>query len=357
MRRTDARVVVASRNPPRSWRYNPRITLASCDRDDAEGLARLSLQCAVLAHFAGPFYELPIEPLHAAAEAGANYVDVAEDREFGRRVRGLAGPVRAAGIAALSGLSVVPGMEVLFAEMFRPHMDEITSFRGFAAPDTRRHRGRAIFETMMHGVGTSFRLPRRGRYEQVRGWSEGEWVRFPPPLGKRLVYLVLEMADADVLPEMFGVQTVEFKAGSEWALLNRMLSLAGSIRARTGHPKWERYTDLVRAISWAIGRFGKNRGGVVFEIGGRANGQPLTHRVAVVGEREGGRIPSVLAAIAVEEMLAGRLTGTGLLSLRDWIAPERLLEFLGERGLRVLWLPQGGTRWRPFSLDQLSPGF
>ncbi|MDQ3432827.1 MAG: hypothetical protein M3467_11540 [Actinomycetota bacterium] len=128
---------------------------------------------------------------------------------------------------------MVPGMEVLFTQLLRPRFDRIRAVRSTAAPDTRRHRGDAMFRTMLSAAGRPFQQPRDGRPATVYAWSEGEQFVFPPPVGARRHYLVLEMADLDVLPELFGVGTVEFKAGSEFALLNRTLAVLAVLRART----------------------------------------------------------------------------------------------------------------------------
>src|SRR5207247_4431596 len=92
----------------------------------------------------------------------------------------------------------------------------------------------------------------------------------PPPVGRRLAYLVLEMADIDVLPTTFGVRTVEFKAGSDIGILNRLMAGAAWLRHRTGHPELERYASAVRSISWLGGRLGRDVGGAMFEITGRS---------------------------------------------------------------------------------------
>jgi hypothetical protein len=210
-------------------------------------------------------------------------------------------------------------MEALFTELLRPGFDELLAVRGSAAPDTRRHRGHAMFHTMLLGAGRPFQAPRDGLPVRVHGWHEPEWFDFPPPVGRRRHYQVLEMADLDVLPELFGVGTVTFKAGSEFALLNRLLGAAAALRARTGHPRLEAYTPLVRGLSWLVGRFGNDAGGVIFEVAGRRGGMPLRRAVAVVGERDGGRIPAVLAGMAVQELLAGRLAAPGVTDLRSWL--------------------------------------
>jgi len=153
------------------------------------------------------------------------------------------------------------------------------------------------------------------------------------------------MADLTVLPALFGVGTVSFKAGSEWPTLNRLLGWAAALRARTGHPRLEGLTSLVRGISWLAGRLGDAAGGVIFELTGRSGGRVRQESLAVVGERDGGRIPSVLAGMAVEELLAGRLDQPGVADLRTWISQDRLLDGLGRRAL-VLWWRQGQDPWR-----------
>jgi hypothetical protein len=182
----------------------------------------------------------------------------------------------------------------------------------------------------------------------VRGWTEPEWVEFPPPLGRRLTYLVLEMADLDLLPELFAVQTVEFKAGTEWPLLNRLLGAAARIRTLTGHPDWERFTPMIRGFSWLAGRLGKDEGGVIFEVGVLLQGRPVTQRVAVVARRDGGLIPAVLASIATARLLSGSLTTKGILPIHRWITSAELVRELQARGLEIWWQPRGAKEWQPF---------
>ena len=212
-----------------------------------------------------------------------------------------------------------------------------------------------MFYTMLLGVGRPFLQPRRGQAVRVAGWTEPEWVEFPSPIGKRLTHLVLEMADLDYLPELFGIETVEFKAGTEHPLLNRLLGLLANIRLRLGFPNWEQFTPFVRGISWLAGVVGRDEGGVFFEIEGK-EGQTTKRRcLALMAETDGGLIPSVLAGLAVEEIVNGRLTTSGLQPIHTWISPERLVEALQERGLTFLWQPEGQLPWLDFSLEDLRP--
>lgn len=355
LRHTQASILIVGRRPPRrqhlSLSSNDRVRSVICDLSDLDALTRYVAGSRLVIHCAGPFRHLPLtlNPLRAAIDAGVDYIDIAEDREFARQVQALTPAIEAAGITALNGISVVPGMEALFTQLVLPYFDRVHTVRTFAAPDTRKHRGSAMFNTMLWGVGRPFKQLRRGGLVPVYGWGEPEWVNFPPPLGKRLTYLVLEMADLDVMPRLFGEQgleTVEFKAGSERPFLNRLLGLAANLRVRTGHPQWERYTTLVRAFSWLVGRLGKDEGGVTFEVKDLRSKTQQTYRVALIATRDGGRIPAVLAGMAAEEMLNGRLKASGLVPLNEWIDSERLVAGLRRRGLQIWWGTRDSNGWQ-----------
>lgn len=344
LHRTDAPIVVVARRPGRS---SGRVQTVAADHHDVATLTRLVADAAVVVHCAGPFQAMPLHPLgplRAALVAGVPYVDISEDRAFCRAALELAERATA---PVLTGASVVPGMQALAVADLTNGWDDVVAVRCAAAPDTRRHRGDAMFRAMLHGAGLGFVAPRDGAPTLVHGWSEPEWVRFPPPLGRRLVYQVYEMADLDVLVEQCGAGTVSFKAGSEFAWLNRTLAVAAAARARFGRPRHpERFTSLVRGFSWLLGRAGDEAGGFMVEVSGHVNGGRITRAVGMTAVRAGGRIPALLAAIAVEEVLAGRLTRPGATSLSGWLPAERMWAGLQAREV-TLWHRDDAGAWRP----------
>lgn len=348
-KQTNANITIVGRKP---LLIEPakadRIEFVRCNISNLNDLEELVKGFDVVVHCAGPFQDLPLNPLLVAIQAKVNYVDISEDRGFHREVEKLNDEIRSSGITVLSGLSVAPAMEVIFAELMQSCFERLVSVRSFAAPDTRKHRGRAMFFTMLMGVGRSFWQPKDGNLRKVEGWTEPEWVEFPPPLGRRLTFLVLEMADLDLLPELFDVKTVEFKAGTEWAFLNRLLNMAAEFRKQTGYPNWESFTPVVRVLSWLMGRFGRDEGGVIFEITGVLNNSLVTHQVAVVARRDGGLIPAVLASIGVKKLVSGDIPTKGIVPLNKWISSDKLVKDLVDRDLEIWWKPHGAQQWRRF---------
>jgi hypothetical protein len=154
------------------------------------------------------------------------------------------------------------------------------------------------------------------------------------------------MADLDVLVELFGAGTVTFKAGSEFAWLNRTLAAAAATRARFGRPRRpDRFTPLVRGFSWVVGRAGDEAGGFLTAVTGHRDGRLVRQEIGMTAEREGGRIPVLLAAIAVEEILAGRLARPGVTPLDGWLPAERMWSSLTARDV-ALWQRADDSTWQ-----------
>jgi hypothetical protein len=82
----------------------------------------------------------------------------------------------------------------------------------------------------------------------VSGWTGRERVDFPPPLGARWVYFVVDIADYFLQRIDFRVQTVEFKIGSELDLLNRSLSALRSVKRFLGVKRLNWIMPLSRTL-------------------------------------------------------------------------------------------------------------
>jgi Saccharopine dehydrogenase NADP binding domain len=355
LRHTDAQIVAVGRRSPSGRHGDRRVDYESADLRDGPRLRRIVTGAALVFHCAGPFGRLPLEPLDVAIECGAHYVDIAEDRAFGHAVRERDRAAHAAGVAVLTGSSVVPAMEALVLRWAGRELGPIAGLRTFVAADVRRRRGVALVETMLANVGRPFDRLRAGRMGRAHGWTEPEWVDFPPPIGSRLTHLVGEMADLDVLPAHFGLEMLELKAASDLTLVNRALGLAGAVRARTGHPAWERAAPLVRAVSALAGRIGDDAGATMFELTMASDRR--VEAVAFSAERDGGRIPIAVAGLAAEELLGGRVRSRGVVPAEVWVTPERFIKGLRQRGLSAWHRPDGQPAWRPIlSAEELRLG-
>jgi hypothetical protein len=94
--------------------------------------------------------------------------------------------------------------------------------------------------------------------------------------------------------------------------------------------------EPARALAWLFGRLGSDRGAALFEVTGVRDGVQVRDRVAVIADRDGGRIPILPAAIAIEDLLGRRSPEPGLNTPGTWFDGDRLLEGAWSRGLRVV---------------------
>jgi len=334
---TDAQFVIASRQSPRHPRSGPRLVHVRSDLNDIASVRTTLAGAAVVVHCAGPYQSQPPTLLRAAIESGVHYVDLAEDPEFVRQTLIFHEAAKRVHVAIVSGASVVPGLTALLAQSL--HFERADSIRTFVAPGTRGSRGLATVRSLLRGVGRPLPLLRGGRETVVRGWSEPEWIEFPPPIGWRLQYLAIATADRDVLSRELEARSIEFKAGSEFSWLNRSLGAVSRLTARSSFPSLERWANTIRKCLKLLGWFGTDAGGVIVEVAGRLNNEPARQQIAVTAAREGERIPSLLAAIAAAALLRGELTARGVVPLSTWLPTAQLFDELCLRGLRV-WLKQ-----------------
>ncbi|MCZ0990834.1 NAD(P)H-binding protein [Streptomyces diastatochromogenes] len=290
LRRPDVRVTVVSRRPPHPAFASDRVRWVAGDRDAPERLGDLLGDAVAVVHCAARSRPWTAPAPTRSGRCGRRWPPGFRTWTSARTAAFCAAATvaRSATAPVLTGASVVPGLQALIVHDLAHGMDRVDGVLCCAAPDTRRHRGPAMFEAMMHGAGLPFTAPRGGVPTVVHGWSEPEWTVFPPPVGRRLVHQVYEMADLDVLAELCGARTIAFKAGTEFTVVNRALGLFAALRARTGRPRaTRRWTPLVRAVSWLVGRVGDEAGGFTVTVRGvrRAAGHPPTGHDGPAGRR------------------------------------------------------------------------
>lgn len=339
------RIRVAGRRP-RAPFASERIEVRRCDQADRRSVEGLLEGTSLVVHAAGPYQGLTPLVAEAALDRGLPYVDLADDAAFVRRVHGLHERALRQGSPLLVGLSVVPGLSALLVEALRGRLEAVDSIRTFAAPGTRAPRGSATFASLLSGVGRPLTVPRAGARTTLRGWSEPEWIELPPPLGRRLTYLAIEVADLVLFPRLFGARTVEFRAAADQAWIGRLLAGVSRVAAWSGGPSLAGLGGPGRALVAVVSPAGTDAGAVLVEVAGPAAGRERRLRIAVLAEQGGGRIPAVPAALAARALLDGEVAAPGVVPLPSWIPTARLFRALEERGLEV-WHDDGeGEGWR-----------
>jgi len=308
-------IVLGSRRPVRDERFVDLHDEASLER------ALAGINIAICA--AGPYQKLPTTFATLCIERGIHYIDLADDREFVEKIRSLP-QAREARTAICTGWSTVSALSGALAQIASSGMNHIDSIQIHMAPGNRGARQKATITSLLNSVGKRFSIYRKGRWQDVIGWSEPRTFSFPPPIGRRRGYLV-DVPDHAIFPDLFKARTVEFRAGSELAFLNAVLSLLRGTRHN-----WSNWGAIFQRAAALFSGLGHDFGAIGVEVSGSAR-----RRASIIGESRGERLAVMPAAVMTSTLLS-ESTARGMISFKDWITEDQLRNECTRRGFRLL---------------------
>ncbi|NBF05996.1 saccharopine dehydrogenase [Pseudomonas sp. Fl5BN2] len=261
-------------------------------------------------HTGGPFQGQSYAVARGCIEAGVNYCDLADCRQFVGGIGALDAEARAAGVTILSGCSSVPTLSAAI-------IDE--------------HRGRfARIERIEHGISSSAKMPglstiqgvlayagrpilqlKDGQPHSVIGW-QGLTLRKMPRLGTRLVANV-DVPDLDLFAERYGAHTLSFKAGAGLkvaGLANALLAQAVKLGLIRDPLPWA--ARLHRCGTW-FEWLGDGLSALYIDVHGQGlDGQPLSMTAQLTATHDHGpEIPSCAAVAVVRKVLDGYVPAPG----------------------------------------------
>lgn len=150
-----------------------RFEAAGVDVSDRTALSALIEGATVVVNCVGPFYRFGPPTLAAVIDAGVDYVDVCDDLDATRRMLGLDGRAREAGVRALVGMGNSPGLANVFVKLCDEwfldeiHQVEIMHIHG-GEPD----EGPAVLKHRIHAMTNDVPLFVDGRFVRVRMLEE-----------------------------------------------------------------------------------------------------------------------------------------------------------------------------------------
>jgi hypothetical protein len=289
---------------------------ASCARA-LEG-ARVAVSCA------GPFGELTLALPEVCLAAGVHYVDIADDRGWFARLRGMSDRFRSAGLAAACGCSTLPGIsgalalvaaERLREKSFGVRRARVTLFIGNANP-----KGMAAVESAASQLGRRFEAP-QGTLIGLRG---REVVDLPPPFGPRGVY-DFDSPEMDLFPDLIGAHEVRVKVGFESRMATASLAAMSYLGPELGVPVSRAITPMARLAS----RFGHSGGYVKVELTG-PDGKRSDAWIG--GAREGQRMAALPAAFVARGLYEGSVEERGALTSYEALGARPLLDRISAAG-------------------------
>eukprot|EP00004_Rigifila_ramosa_P027420 TRINITY_DN893_c0_g1_i2.p1 TRINITY_DN893_c0_g1~~TRINITY_DN893_c0_g1_i2.p1 ORF type:complete len:547 (+),score=97.40 TRINITY_DN893_c0_g1_i2:68-1642(+) len=265
----------------------------------------------VVVHTAGPFQAQGYGVARVCAQAGVHYLDLADDRAY---VTGFAAALQpaaaAAGVAMISGCSTTPGVTSAVVDRFQPEFARLDSVSIAISPGNQLPRGVATVASIASYCGKPFTQIRRGRAEEIIGWTGMQWEGMYG-LGPRLV-AYCNVPDLELLPQRYpslaapGADGVDLRAGTELSVFVRLLNLGA--RWLPGID-YARHAPLMAQLSLLLLWAGSDDGGMKVTMRGQGQ-RGEQHEVVwsmFAGGGHGPQTPCTPAVILAERAAAGRL--------------------------------------------------
>ena len=227
---TGIKVTIAGRDEAKARAMAASIKGASIAADvhERDSCARAVAGQQVVVNCSGPFNATHTKLLEGCLAAGVHYVDIADDRQWCRRVYESDASFRQKGLTLAWGCSSFPGISGALAAALNEHEPTPPdSVRCSLFIGNRNPKGYAAVRSAVGMIGRKIQAPQG----ILRGWSDLESVELPLPFGRRKL-LNAEAPDYDLMPKLLGVKQVVVKAGFELPVSNllfRLLAACGPI--------------------------------------------------------------------------------------------------------------------------------
>ncbi|MFJ7142511.1 saccharopine dehydrogenase family protein [Pseudomonas protegens] len=280
-------------------------------------------------HTGGPFQGQSYDVARGCIEAGVNYCDLADCRQFVGGIGALDAQARAAGVTLLSGCSSVPTLSAAIIDEHRERFSRIDRIE-HGISSSAKMPGLSTIQGVLAYAGRPILQLKDGQPLPVIGW-QGLTLRKLPRLGTRLVANV-DVPDLDLFAERYGAHTLSFKAGAGLkiaGLANALLAQAVKLGLIADPAPWA--ARLYRCGTWFEG-FGDGLSAMYVDVHGLGqDGQPLSmHAQLTATHDHGPEIPSCAAVAVVHKLLAGHVPAPGARSSAGEVSVEEYLRAIDD---------------------------
>jgi hypothetical protein len=321
-------VRIAGRDAGKAARFaaalGPEHEGIAADANDAATCARALDGARVAVHCAGPFSTASLALPEACLAAGAHYVDIADDRDWFRRLGALGPRFRDRGLAAVAGASSLPGISGALAQLAARRLPSAERARVTLFIGNRNPKGTAAVRSAAGQLGRAFPAP-QGR---LRGFQGRETVDLPPPFGRRSVY-DWNSPELDLFPDLLGARAMRVKVGFEARIATA--SFAGL--ARLGPRLGPGLLGAIAPFAGLLSFFGHSGGWVQVELWDSSG----TRAAASLGGASGGqRMAALPAALVAQGLHEGRVAKRGFTTAYEALGADVLIERLTAEGYELI---------------------
>ncbi|APO73884.1 saccharopine dehydrogenase protein [Rhizobium etli 8C-3] len=269
-----------------------------------------ALRPAVTVDASGPFQTMgdSFRVPRACISLGIDYADLADSREFVRKIAALDAEARAARVFVLSGLSSFPALSFAALDRLAQDFSRIDHVSSGIAPSPHADVGPNVVQAIASYAGKPVPILRNGRSATGHGLIDWHRVTVAPPgcipLKSRCFRLV-DAPDLDLLPQRFeGLCSVFTGAATTPQILQRLLAATAQLVRIKLLSSLLAIAPLMHRASKLLAT-GEHRGGMFVHVSGAdRGGKPLEASWHLVAEGDDGPFIPVAGLEALIRKLA-----------------------------------------------------
>ena len=330
-----------------------KATAYKVDIYDAQGLVDAIEGYDVVLNLAGPYYQTAGPVLEACMAAKVNYIDVADDASAVVKLLGYDDACREAGITALVAFGASPGLSNVLCMLGAVKMDEVDEIYTLWVQSVLEDTTGAA--SIWHGLEmVSGTVPQflDGELKNVPAISGATKVDFGGLMGEWPVYYVGHPEPVTLPTYVKGVKKV-VNMGNLWPADADLVSLFGPYRdlglcgtdtLRVGAAEVSKRDfacanivdlfDKALAANTDDGELEEAGTHLRIEVIGRTGGFPDHISYSISGKTK--NLTGWSASFAAQALAAGKIDSKGLFPPEVLENRDALLQYLGERGVRVI---------------------
>jgi len=331
---TPAELVVVGRNEEkgRVFAKSQDVSFLRCDVNDSDALKSAIAGAFLVINASGPFQAQDYAIPRTCIEQGCHYIDLGDGREYVAQIERLHQGASDRGVFVCVGASTTPAITSAMLRALDFGDNSLHSIKIALNAGNKNQAGVSTFASILSYAGAPVKVWRHGRWQEATGWSLGEFVEFPPPVGRRRVYLC-DVPDLELLPRNFDVNNVLFKAGVELTLFDYALSLLARLRRWRILPNLPALAKPLVRLSGFFKFLGTLHGGLAIWV---EDDQGEKKSIALVAPENGPQIPASPAVLLAHKLLAEGVPAAGAFPCVGFIELKAYEQHLAPFGITLV---------------------
>jgi hypothetical protein len=329
-----ANVVIAGRDRESGQEFADSIgaNYVLCNAKDKDSLQKAVSGAYIVINASGPFLPRDYSIPQTCIEENCHYIDLADGREYVKEFMQLDELAKERGIFSCTGASTTPAVTHALVSQLCTRFPHVHSIKIYLSAGNKNKPGISTFESILSYVGTPIRVWNHGQWENFVGWSSSEYIKFPPPVGKRFVQLC-NVPDLELFPKLFDADKVIFKAGVELPIFNLGLSVLAQVKRYIPQINLTVLAKPLVKISRLFRNLGSFSGGVLVMLqDARGNKESLSF----VTSENGPRIPASPAVLLTRKILRTGPPARGAFPCVGFVNLDEFRSYLEPFGIKLI---------------------